>query len=66
MTCQIPHGGELCELLKTGEALQKLQEEAHTLVKIRLRQRQVCDLELLLNGGFSPLRGFLNQDDYER
>src|SRR5690606_15594811 len=27
--------------------------------------RQVCDLELLLNGVFSPLEGFLNQDDYE-
>jgi sulfate adenylyltransferase len=29
-----------------------------------LTQRQLCDLELLLNGGFSPLTGFMNQDDY--
>jgi sulfate adenylyltransferase len=27
--------------------------------------RQICDLELLLNGGFSPLTGFLNRNDYE-
>ncbi|MCT7009421.1 hypothetical protein, partial [Salmonella enterica] len=28
--------------------------------------RQLCDLELLLNGAFSPLEGFLTQRDYER
>ena len=27
--------------------------------------RQLCDLELLLSGGFSPLRGFMNKADYE-
>ena len=31
-----------------------------------LSPRQVCDLELLLNGGFSPLTGFLGKADYER
>jgi len=31
----------------------------------QLTPRQVCDLELILNGGFAPLTGFLNQDDYE-
>jgi len=32
---------------------------------LTLSQRQCCDLELLLNGGFSPLTGFMNQADYE-
>ena len=30
-----------------------------------LTDRQLCDLELLLNGGFSPLSGFLTEVDYE-
>ena len=29
-----------------------------------LTDRQVCDIELILNGGFSPLNGFMNRDDY--
>ena len=29
-----------------------------------LSSREICDLELLINGGFSPLKGFLNQKDY--
>lgn len=33
--------------------------------KLVLSQRQVCDLEMLMNGGFSPLEGFLGQEDYE-
>ncbi|MDQ2993585.1 MAG: adenylyltransferase, partial [Pseudomonadota bacterium] len=32
---------------------------------LTLTPRQLCDVELLLNGGFSPLRGFLTQVDYD-
>lgn len=35
------------------------------LASLNLSYRQICDLELLMNGGFSPLAGFLNQDDYD-
>lgn len=34
-------------------------------VELVLNQRQICDLELILNGGFAPLTGFLGQADYE-
>ena len=30
-----------------------------------LTERQGCDLEMILSGGFSPLNGFLELDDYE-
>jgi sulfate adenylyltransferase len=36
------------------------------LVSFNLSQRQLCDLEMILNSGFSPLEGFLNQVDYDR
>lgn len=32
--------------------------------RIILNARQMCDLELIMNGGFSPLIGFLNEADY--
>lgn len=36
---------------------------SHTFYKA-LKPRQICDTELLLNGGFAPLQGFLNEADY--
>jgi sulfate adenylyltransferase len=67
VVAQAPHGGRLCELIPDDQALvAELTQEAKMLKKLRLSQRQVCDLELLLNGGFSPLRGFLNKEDYDR
>ncbi len=60
-----PHGGELCDLIATGSDADTLKEEALGLPSITLTPRQICDIELLLNGGFSPLRGFMDRDDYE-
>ena len=41
------------------------QEEAISLVSITLSDRQVSDLELILNGGFNPLNSFMNKKDYD-
>lgn len=61
-----PHGGVLKDLYLRDAAKQAtLIAEAATLPSLVLSDRQLCDLELLLNGGFSPLEGFLNQKDYE-
>lgn len=60
-----PHGGNLQDLvIRDASIKSQLIEEAATLPKIVLTDRQLCDLELILNGGFSPLTGFLNEDDY--
>lgn len=41
-----------------------LAAEAATLPSIVLTERQLCDLELIMNGGFSPLEGFMTEKDY--
>jgi sulfate adenylyltransferase len=64
-TLNLPHGGHLCELIDETQRAQLVQE-SESLVVFTLNKRQVCDLELLMNGGFSPLRGFMNKEDYER
>lgn len=43
-----------------------LLDESHSLPDIRLTERQLCDLELTMSGGFSPLEGFMTQTDYDR
>lgn len=41
-----------------------LKQESYNYTSWQLNERQICDLELLLNGGFSPLQGFLDEGDY--
>ncbi|CAJ0839273.1 17568_t:CDS:2, partial [Entrophospora sp. SA101] len=45
---------------------QELKNESETLSSIILSERQLCDLELIMNGGFSPLEGFMTEEDYKR
>ncbi|WP_290742052.1 bifunctional sulfate adenylyltransferase/adenylylsulfate kinase [Amaricoccus sp.] len=52
------------ELYVSYDSAAKLKVEAGELVSWDLTQRQVCDLELLMNGGFFPLKGFLGEADY--
>jgi len=52
------------ELYVSHESAQKLKVEAASLPSWDLTPRQVCDLELLLNGGFFPLKGFQTEADY--
>ena len=53
------------ELYVSHDSAQKLKVEAGGLLSWDLTPRQICDLELLMNGGFTPLKGFLSQADYE-
>ena len=52
------------ELFVSHESAQKLKVEAADLISWDLTPRQICDLELLMNGGFNPLKGFLSEADY--
>ena len=53
------------ELFVSHESSRKLRFEAGDLPSWDLTPRQICDLELLMNGGFHPLKGFLGRDDYD-
>lgn len=60
-----PHGGVLKDLIaRDAPRHEQLSTESETLPAFVLNERQLCDLELILNGGFSPLEGFMNEEDY--
>jgi len=61
-----PHGGVLRDLYLPAAEAEALKRQSASLPQWTLNQRQLCDLELLLNGGFSPLQGFLGRADYDR
>ena len=60
-----PHGGELKNLYLAGQAVEAEKSDAREYPSWDLSMRQLCDLELLLNGAFSPLEGFMGADDYD-
>ncbi|MGO9650124.1 MAG: bifunctional sulfate adenylyltransferase/adenylylsulfate kinase [Terriglobales bacterium] len=60
-----PHGGELIDLIAPAERSAELKAHSREWPSWDLTARQICDLELLLSGGFSPLRGFMTRADYE-
>ena len=57
-------GGELVDLMLDSESTEQLKHESGDFPSITLSQRQLCDLELLTNGAFSPLTGFMGEKDY--
>ena len=60
-----PHGGELIDLMAGPDRIQELKQASIDWPSWDLTDRQSCDLEMLLNGAFSPLTGFLNRAEYE-
>ncbi len=60
-----PHGGELINLIAAPEKASELKAHSREWPSWDLTARQICDLELLMSGGFSPLRGFMTRPDYE-
>jgi sulfate adenylyltransferase len=60
-----PHGGALVDLMVEAGNAQELRDASRDWASLDLGDRQICDLELLLNGGFSPLTGFMTRAEYE-
>ncbi len=60
-----PHGGVLINRIATEDQRQGFLAQSGTLPRVELDARAVSDLEMIAIGGFSPLTGFMTQEDYE-
>jgi sulfate adenylyltransferase len=61
-----PHGGQLVNRLATTAERQEFLAQADRLPVVQLDERALSDLVMIAIGGFSPLKGFMEQADYER
>ncbi len=61
-----PYRGELRELYLIESLAAAVKAQSRDWPSWDLTPRQLCDIELLLNGAFSPLQGFMTRRDYER
>lgn len=60
----LPHGGKLIQKEATYNQIQSLFEKTNEIPVIELSSWSLSDLELIANGAFSPLDGFMNEKDY--
>ncbi|MDP6124763.1 MAG: bifunctional sulfate adenylyltransferase/adenylylsulfate kinase [Candidatus Latescibacteria bacterium] len=60
-----PYCGELSDLVVDEPTASELKDLSASLPSRQLSDRAVCDLELLANGGFSPLIGFMGEEDFQ-
>jgi sulfate adenylyltransferase len=60
-----PHGGELENLYVDPACAEEHKSASRDWPSWNLTPRQLCDLEMMANGSFSPLRGFMTQAEYE-
>src|SRR5689334_17402505 len=61
-----PYGGKLVNLVVEGKEREELLVRAAKLPSIKITMRNLCDLELIATGGFSPLTTFMGKADYDR
>jgi sulfate adenylyltransferase len=59
-----PHGGTLINRLVSAEDKPAMVQKAGTLKQINVNSWTISDLDLIAVGAFSPLTGFMNEQDY--
>lgn len=62
----VPHGGTLINRIVDGARVEALRVEADAMQSITLSSKQSCDLEMIGIGAYSPLAGFMGQQDFSR
>ena len=60
-----PHGGQLVNRVLRGSLREAALERAGSFPQVQLTQMAASDLEMIAVGAFSPLTGFMTQDDYD-
>lgn len=60
-----PYGDRLIDLLVPDERAAALRREAMEIPSLDLDWTQICQLDLLLSGAYSPLRGYMDRADLE-
>jgi sulfate adenylyltransferase len=60
-----PHGGRLIDRVARGLRAERLAEEASSIPTIDLNANMAYEAANLAHGVYSPLEGFMTQDDYE-
>lgn len=65
MTTILPHGGTLVNRIVTGAEREELLKQAKELRQLPITNWTISDLDLIGVGAFSPLTGFLNEEDYQ-
>ncbi|MBI3321796.1 MAG: sulfate adenylyltransferase [Candidatus Omnitrophica bacterium] len=60
-----PHGGKLVNRIIEGQERETLLANAERLPKLALDAWALSDMEMVAIGGFSPLEGFMGQEDYQ-
>ncbi len=59
-----PHGGRLINRIVTGRRREHLLQESKELPKIEVSESIAADIANICHGVYSPLEGFLVQEDY--
>ncbi|HIK07970.1 MAG TPA: sulfate adenylyltransferase [Trichormus sp. M33_DOE_039] len=61
-----PHGGQLVNRIATPEQRAEFLSKGEFLPRVQLDERSLSDLQMIAIGAFSPLTGFMNEEDYNR
>lgn len=64
MTSILPHGGTLVQRIVQGEEREQLLQKSKNLNSLQINTWTISDLDLIGVGAFSPLQGFMNEEDY--
>ncbi|MBC7190421.1 sulfate adenylyltransferase, partial [Candidatus Aerophobetes bacterium] len=62
----LPHGGKLVERIASPKERQEILENAHKFKTLTLNEEKIKDVKNIAKGVYSPLKGFLKKDDFEK